>query len=68
MDGLGLLCADMESINHLTQCFLFMFLFYATSLLGTGEDGSPTLAENASSDDATRSSQSEEDLDAQVER
>lgn len=45
-----------------------MFLFYATSLLGTGEDGSPTLAENASSDDATRSSQSEEDLDAQVER
>ncbi|KAM8749746.1 UBX domain-containing protein 4 isoform 1-T1 [Acanthopagrus schlegelii] len=33
-----------------------------------GEDGSPSLAENASSDDATRSSQSEEDLDAQVER
>lgn len=68
IDGLGLLCADMESINHLTQCFLFMFLFYATSLSGTGDDGSQALAENVSSDDATQCSQSEEDLDAQVER
>ena len=68
INGLGLLCADKESINHLTQCFLFMFLFYATSLPGTGDDGSQTLAENVSSDDATQCSQSEEDLDAQVER
>ncbi|XP_073329410.1 UBX domain-containing protein 4 [Pagrus major] len=33
-----------------------------------GDGGSVTLAENASSDDATQCSQSEENLDAQVER
>lgn len=57
------------SISELTLCFLFVFLFYVASLSSTVDDGSHsatvTLAENASSDYA---GQSEENLDAKVER
>lgn len=63
----------MASVGELTQCFLFLFVFLLyIATLPTVDDNSLSarmaLAENASSDHASQCSQSEENLDAKVER